>query len=154
MSLFGTILNTLIGLEGLKQPKVPTIIQYDAKDPTKFTWGAQKHGPNAIEGIKLLLDPDQTRPHYLPESNALDELAALGKSAVQIAGDFIRAIYNHAIEQIESSIPSAYMDLCSKEFVLSVPAVWSDKAKDLTLQVLITFFLRSRTFELTCFAGS
>jgi hypothetical protein len=122
-------------LEGFKQPKVPTVIQYSETDPDEFTWGAQQHRPGAVEGIKLLLDPDQPRPYYLGRGSAKDDLKKLGKPADGVAADFICAIYKHAMKQIESAVPKDYIDMCTKEFVLSVPAVWSDKAKDLTLQV-------------------
>jgi hypothetical protein len=85
--------------------------------------------------IKLMLDPSQPRPSFLPDSNAEKELAELGKTAVEVAGDYIGAIYKHAVEQIATTVPADYMKVWTKEFVLTVPAVWSDKAKDLTMQV-------------------
>lgn len=60
---------------------------------------------------------------------------ALPKEPIDVAADFIGAIYKHALTVIESSTVQGYFKLCEKEFILSVPAVWSDKAKDLTLQV-------------------
>lgn len=52
-----------------------------------------------------------------------------------MAADFIGAMYKHALSVAESSVVRDYFQMCEKEFVLSVPAVWSDKAKDLTLKV-------------------
>ncbi|KAM3079042.1 hypothetical protein ACMFMF_003971 [Clarireedia jacksonii] len=118
----------------LKQPKIPTVICYDPDDKTQFTWGAQKHKTDTVAGVKLLLDPDQPRPLYLPESTAKADLKRLGKPAVEVAADYIGAIYKHALEKIEAKIPAEYMLMCQKQFVLSVPAVWSDKAKDTTLR--------------------
>jgi hypothetical protein len=74
-------------------------------------------------------------PAYLPASSAKETLSHLGKPAVDVAGDFIGAIYRHAMSRIETAIPVEYLDICQKQFVLSVPAVWSDKAKDLTMKV-------------------
>ena len=119
----------------MKQPKIPTTISYDSKDKKSFTWGGMKHKGDVVPGIKLLLDPDQPRPLYLPESTAKSDLKRLGKPAVSVAADFIGALYKHAMARIESKVPSDYLSMCEKKFVLSVPAVWSDKAKDLTLQV-------------------
>ncbi|RDL33958.1 uncharacterized protein BP5553_08326 [Venustampulla echinocandica] len=121
------------GLEGRKQPKVPTVICYDPDDKTSFTWGGMKHKSNAVQGVKLLLDPDQPRPIYLPESTAKADLKKLGKPPVDVAADFIGAVYKHALAKIEASIPSDYFLMCQKQFVLSVPAVWSDKAMNTTL---------------------
>jgi molecular chaperone DnaK (HSP70) len=88
-----------------------------------------------VQGVKLLLDPDQPRPLYLPESTAKSDLKRLAKPPVEVAADFIKAMYQHAMAKIESQIPEEYLRMCQKQFVLSVPAVWSDKAKDTTLKV-------------------
>jgi hypothetical protein len=81
------------------------------------------------------------------------QLKALPKPPVEIVADYIRAIYKHAISEISNTVPTAYMAVCRKEYVLSgkpkirgkpnnwtntavvVPAVWSDAAKNATLQV-------------------
>jgi molecular chaperone DnaK (HSP70) len=113
---------------------VPTVISYNPTDREKFTWGAQKHGSEVVQGVKLLLDPNQPRPFYLPESTAKTDLKKLGKPAVDVAADFMRAMYEHAMSKIKSKYPIQYLETCQQEFVLTVPAVWSDKAKDTTLK--------------------
>ncbi|KAF4627027.1 hypothetical protein G7Y89_g11126 [Cudoniella acicularis] len=123
-----------LGMESFKQPKVPTEISYDPKNKKLFTWGAQNHKGDIVQGVKLLLDPDQPRPIYLPKSTAKSDVQRLGKPAVDVAADFIGAMYKHAIERIESKVPKEYLEMCQKQFVLTVPAVWSDKAKDTTLK--------------------
>ncbi|OTA93248.1 hypothetical protein M434DRAFT_11786 [Hypoxylon sp. CO27-5] len=123
------------GLEGHRQPKVPTLISYDPHDSTKFKWGGQVDWRSeAVQGVKLLLDPDQPQPIYLPTTNTKGELKKLPKDPVDIAADFIGAIYKHALSKIESAAVKDYFEFCQKQFVLSVPAVWSDKAKDRTLR--------------------
>ncbi|KAJ4422617.1 hypothetical protein N0V82_002736 [Gnomoniopsis sp. IMI 355080] len=123
------------GLEGFRQPKVPTLILYDEKDPSKFEWGGQVTWRTpAVHGVKLLLDPDQPKPVYLAYSSFKKDRKALPKDPIDVAADFIGAIYSHALAVIESSSVRDYFKLCEKEFILSVPAVWSDKAKDLTLR--------------------
>ena len=124
-----------LGLEGHSQPKVPTVISYDPKITKSFTWGAQQHNNPKIEGIKLLLDPDQETPIYLPATDTAAELRRLNKPAVDVAADFIAAVYRHAMSRIESKVPADYLQLCQRKFVVSVPAVWSDKAKDTTIRV-------------------
>ncbi|EKD16179.1 hypothetical protein MBM_05473 [Drepanopeziza brunnea f. sp. 'multigermtubi' MB_m1] len=122
------------GLEGFSQPKVPTVICYGDGVASGVTWGAQKHKSDIVQGVKLLLDPNQPRPLYLPESTVKMDLRRLGKPPVEVAADFIRSMYQHAMEKIESTIPSDYLRMCQKKFVLTVPAVWSDKAKAVTIQ--------------------
>jgi hypothetical protein len=72
---------------------------------------------------------------YLPESTAKSDIKRLGKPPVDVAADFIGAMYKHAMARIESRVPKEYLGICQKQFVLTVPAVWSDKAKDTTLKV-------------------
>lgn len=135
------ISDTLPGLEGYRQPKVPTLILYDEQDPTKFKWGGEVTWRDpAVHGVKLLLDPDQAKPAYLPNSSFRKDLKELPKDPVDVAADFIGAIYKHALGKIESSSVRKYFNHCEKEFILSVPAVWSDKAKDLTLKVCFTHY--------------
>ncbi|KAH8595949.1 hypothetical protein B0O99DRAFT_511415 [Bisporella sp. PMI_857] len=123
------------GLEGHRQPKVPTLISYDPDDSTKFRWGGQVDWrSDAVAGVKLLLDPDQPKPIYIPSGNAKNELKKLPKDPVDVAADFIGAMYKHALGKIESAVDKDYFHFCQKQFVLSVPAVWSDKAKDKTLR--------------------
>lgn len=130
-----TASSNLEGLEGFRQPKVPTLVLYDEQDSTKFKWGGQVDWrTSAVRGVKLLLDPDQPKPTYLPSSIKKDR-KILPKEPIDVAADFIGAIYKHALSVIESATIRDYFKLCEKEFVLSVPAVWSDKAKDLTLKV-------------------
>lgn len=114
---------------------MPTTISYDPNDKDSFTWGAQKHKHTKIEGIKLLLDPEQEIPIYLPQTNTAQELGKLNKPVVEVVGDYIAAIYTHALGRIESKVPADYLHMCQKKYVVSVPAVWSDKAKDTTLKV-------------------
>lgn len=114
---------------------MPTTICYDPSDNDSFTWGAQQHKFVKIEGIKLLLDPDQETPIYLPRASAAQELRKLNKPVVEVVGDYIASIYKHALGRIESKVPADYFHMCQKIFVVSVPAVWSDKAKNITLTV-------------------
>ncbi|KAF5572993.1 Hsp70 family heat shock protein [Fusarium pseudoanthophilum] len=124
-----------LGLEGRTQPKVPTVIAYDPDDTSEFKWGGQlSWRDDHVQGVKLLLDPKQTRPPYLPSTNVKSEMKKLPKGAVDVAADFIGAMYSHALERIESRVPRGYIDLCEKTFVLSVPAVWSEKAMESTVQ--------------------
>lgn len=96
------------GAKGATKPKAPTLIQYD-KPPTKsFTWGYELAHLNSgakIQAIKLLLDPDQPKPLYVPQSNTKAELQRLGKPPVDVVADYLAAIYNHAVSKIEEAWP-------------------------------------------------
>lgn len=85
--------------------------------------------------VKLLLDPSQAQPVYLPSANHKRIIRNLPKPAVEIAADFIGAIYQHALCEISTTVPKDYFESCVKEFVVTVPAIWSDLAKDATRKV-------------------
>lgn len=87
-----------------------------------------------ITNLKLLLDPDQPRPYLVP-TYVEDEIARLPKSPVEVISDYMGAIFKHAIAEIEAeSLDPAFLDNFERHFVLTVPAVWSDKAKSMTLE--------------------
>jgi hypothetical protein len=88
--------------------------------------------------VKLLLDPSQAQPVYLPSANHKRIIKSLPKPAVAIAADFIGAIYQHALCEISTTVPKDYFESCIKEFVVTVPAIWSDLAKDATRKVRVT----------------
>ena len=129
------------GAKGASKPKVPTLIRYEDPNRGAIQWGyeiAHSTVADKIEGIKLLLDPDHPKPLYVPQTNTKAQLQRLGKPAVDVAADYITALYKHALSKIEASWPEDYLQMLQKEFVLSVPAVWSDKAKASTERVCNT----------------
>ncbi|CRG91300.1 hypothetical protein PISL3812_08348 [Talaromyces islandicus] len=111
-------------------PKVPTTISYDNQ---KFSWGFQTtHSEDVIRGIKLLLDPDQ-ETNYNPFLNAKKLLKSLDKTPSDVTADYLKELVDHAKDILKRRFgPAAnHMD---RVFVLTIPAVWSDKAKDVTLK--------------------
>jgi hypothetical protein len=118
-------------------PKTPTAILYEAGSQKDFKWGYEldRATGEKIERIKLLFDPEQPRPYFVP-TNVEAETAKLPKSVVDVASDYMRAIFQHAIKEIESNyLDPEFLNNFEKQYILTVPAVWSDKAKDMTLRV-------------------
>ncbi|KAH8127859.1 hypothetical protein LI328DRAFT_154282 [Trichoderma asperelloides] len=123
------------GATGIDVPKTPTVICYDKQNPRNFVWGGSvEPQADSISDFKLLLDPSQKWPEYIPIINITKKLEELPKSPTRITADFIGAIHNHAIEEISKKFPRDYVQLCRKEYIFSVPAVWSDAAKYATLK--------------------
>ena len=145
-------INEWPGAKGRTAPKVPTLIKYD--DPDNFRWGYEldRTTKERIEGIKLLLDPDQPKPLYVPAVNTEAQLKRLGKPAIEVATDYIGALYRYAMQKIEAKYPKSYLDMLDRRFILSVPAVWSDKAKDATLRVSLPILVQG-SCALTLTAG-
>ena len=143
-------LTSRTGAEGEAAPKIPTLINYTGADGKKFAWGASvDRMQENIVGVKLMLDPAQERPLYLPTSNMKRTMRKLPKPAVNIAADFIGAVYNHALGEIAKVVPKDYFAICQRQYVLSVPAVWSDKAKNATLQVTFCLNYHDHAQEVT-----
>ena len=59
----------------------------------------------------------------------------LAKAPTAIVTDFVRAMFNHATAKIDSKYHVGYFQRLKKQYVVTVPAVWSDKAQDATLRV-------------------
>ena len=85
-----------------------------------------------IRGVKLLLDESQ-KYRYCPAGKSEETLKSLKVSPVEASGDYLGKIVAHAREILLRRFGAALesMDL---QYVLTVPAVWSDKAKDSTRQ--------------------
>ncbi|KAJ5824733.1 Heat shock protein 70 family [Penicillium robsamsonii] len=85
-----------------------------------------------IQGVKLLLDESQ-KFRYAPATESQEIIKELNKTPVDVAGDYLQKLVAHAREVLRRRFGSALqtMDL---EYILTVPAVWSDKANDLTMK--------------------
>lgn len=110
--------------------KVPSVISYE-KGVTK--WGYQVEPlREAIRGSKLLLDESQAR-EYAPSLASKSLLGKYGKTAVHASGEFI----GHLVLHVKDTLQRRFGDVAKSmrlKYVVTVPAVWSDKAKDATLQ--------------------
>lgn len=103
----------------------------------RFLWGWQALAlsPDPIRGVKLLLDESQTA-QYDPSLKAKKALGAMKKSPVDAASEYLKKVLCHTQDILERRFGSTFKDM-STRYILTVPAVWSDKAKDATLQVAI-----------------
>ena len=86
-------------------PKTPTTIQYQPDSVSSFKWGYELDlsTDDKITALKLLLDPDQERPFYV-ETNIDTEMAKLPKSVLDVTSDYIKAIFEHALLEIENGV--------------------------------------------------
>ncbi len=82
----------------------------------------------------MLLDPDQNRPYWIPSDPHAD-IAKLPKPVVEVASDYMKAIFQHAIAEVEKGYLPGFIKGFKKQYVLTVPAVWSDTAKAMTERV-------------------
>jgi hypothetical protein len=102
----------------------PTEISYQEGNTSDFCWGYDIL-PTArrLKWFKLLLETDDAHAHSgvpLP----------LGMSAMDVTRDFLTGLYQHAISTLWRQNGEGLMAITKVDFVLTVPAVWSDHAKE------------------------
>lgn len=147
------IIKTWPGGNGITSDKVPTEIAYEApKAPTtasaaddesetpspparQIRWGFQfKPEETRLRCIKLFLDRNQSLPHFVSPLETAAQLRKCERTVMDAVSDYLTKIYEHTLETLTRRYGSSFMSTTKVEFVLTVPAVWSDAAKNATLQ--------------------
>jgi molecular chaperone DnaK (HSP70) len=93
-----------------------------------------------------LLDESQDQ-EYAPSLASKSLLAQYGKNAVQSSGEYI----GHLVLHVKNTLQRRFGDAAKSmelKFVLTVPAVWSDKAKDATLRAAMIAGINSHQISL------
>ncbi|KAF4500174.1 hsp70 [Fusarium agapanthi] len=115
--------------EGQSSDKVPTRIRYSGE---KIEWGfsvpvnAPQH--EVVEWFKLDLDPStQVVGH-----NTSAEGARSGRNTDELVTDFIAQLVEHLMYTLREKLGSGLVNSTRLEFVITVPAIWSDLAKEKT----------------------
>jgi molecular chaperone DnaK (HSP70) len=118
------------------QEKTPTVISYGTEPPR---WGEKVQSQHSLKvsRFKLGLEPTKVREVYGIEAGELviGLVPALNKRPVDVTADYLTLV-NRYVED------TAFSDEFGKEFltaqrkiyVITVPAIWSDRAKNLTRQ--------------------
>ena len=81
-----------------------------------------------VEWLKLDLDPTLER---LEKSNANSDCRG-NRTADELTSDFLGFLLEHLMYKLREKLGEAIIDSFPLEFVWTVPAVWSDLAKDKT----------------------
>ncbi|KAK5135987.1 hypothetical protein LTR08_004241 [Meristemomyces frigidus] len=149
------IIKTWPGGNGITSDKVPTEIAYEvaapangtpavdaatelngaAVTPTAIRWGFQfKPEESRLRCIKLFLDRNQKLPHFVSPLETAAQLRKCDKTVMDAVSDYLTKIYEHTMETLVRRYGESFVSTTKVEFVLTVPAVWSDAAKNATLQ--------------------
>lgn len=80
--------------------------------------------------MKLLLDESQVY-RFEPARQSKLLIEEMKKTPVEVVGDYLQRLVAHAMEILNRRFSTALKTM-EISFFLTVPAVWSDKAKDLT----------------------
>lgn len=98
-------------------------------------WGfPASRDKTSIQMLKLLLDPQQELPPYVSRIQLETQLKQIGKTAISAVADFLEKIKAQISEALEKRYGKAMMATTKVDYILTVPAVWSDAAKDATLK--------------------
>lgn len=100
---------------------------------TKWGFPASKE-KDSIQMLKLLLDPQQELPPYVSRTKLEAQLKQIGRGAVEATVDFLEKLKAQALEALDKRYGKAFMSSTKIDYILTVPAVWSDAAKDATLK--------------------
>ncbi|KAF3177011.1 hypothetical protein TWF788_007858 [Orbilia oligospora] len=104
----------------------PTEISYHEGSTTEFNWGYDiPSTARRLAWFKLLLesdDPDIKRKVNIPD----------GLDVMDVCTDFLHALYIHTMETLYRKKGNHVMEITQVDFVLTVPAVWNDGAKQRT----------------------
>ncbi|KAF8421674.1 hypothetical protein EV426DRAFT_565316 [Tirmania nivea] len=134
--------------------KVPSEMRYT---PTGIKWGFQadeapvvnqRQGPQGgaqkntkLQYMKLLLDPSQKKKRkgrvQLADPLGLAQIRQAippGKSVVDVVADYLKCLKEHALDVLSKSFGAEFWKSIPIEYYLTIPAVWSEAAKALTLQ--------------------
>lgn len=115
--------------------KVPSKISY--KDGKPFHWGftVTLEEPS-FQWFKLLLNPEIKVGWDSQEVEASqDLLSQLGKTAEDVAADYLSLIWKYTLEDIKKDRGPDWHSVYALKLILTVPAIWSPAAKDRTLRV-------------------
>ncbi|KAJ5099054.1 hypothetical protein N7532_006055 [Penicillium argentinense] len=111
--------------------KVPTVLSYQNNG---IGWGYQAdHIEEAVRGFKLLLDTSKVF-RFTPTLQSGQTIQRMEKKPVEVAGDYLKIIVTHAKDVLGRRGVSSLLRTMHLQYILTVPAVWSDKAKDLTME--------------------
>ncbi|KAL1875351.1 hypothetical protein VTK73DRAFT_10085 [Phialemonium thermophilum] len=135
------IIKTWPGGNGITSDKVPTEISYEPAndsvngDEPTVKWGFQfKPEESRLRCIKLFLDRSQKLPFYVSPLETAAQLKRFNKTVVDAVSDYLTQIYRHTMDTLTRRYGQSFMASTRVEFVLTCPAVWSDAAKNTTLQ--------------------
>ncbi|KAG9681990.1 actin-like ATPase domain-containing protein, partial [Aureobasidium melanogenum] len=149
------IIKTWPGGNGITSDKVPTEIAYETTELPAVTnntitpeqgggarstvqrikWGFQfKPEEPRLRCIKLFLDRNQKLPHFVSPLDTAAHLRSCDRTVMDAVSDYLGQIYTHTMETLNRRYGESFMAMTKVEFVLTVPAVWSDSAKNATLQ--------------------
>ncbi|KAM7206445.1 chaperone protein DnaK [Naviculisporaceae sp. PSN 640] len=117
--------------EGEFSDKVPTKLRYDGDKPQwGFSIPVNSPADETIEWFKLDLDASLESMG----ENLRNAAARGGRDVDTLITDYISALGEHLMYVLREKLSESILQTLPLEFVVTVPAIWSDLAKDKTRQ--------------------
>jgi molecular chaperone DnaK (HSP70) len=128
-------------VDGRTSNEVPTTLVYDGNGDG-YRWGFQiKDGEKRIERFKLGLCPEaRQQQSYLNVKypDILSKAPELTQKPTDLARDYLKKLHAHIIASLKSKLGAIVVETTPIKYVLTVPAVWSDKARNDTRECAIS----------------
>ena len=122
-------------LEGEGSDQVPTQVAYEG---SRCLWGFQiPEETRRYELFKLGLNTaSSSKRSFLSLKYPSARSIPLGaeKSASDLTTDFLRELHGHIMRTLRSKLGNGVVNSTPIRYTITVPAIWSDSAKDLTLK--------------------
>ncbi|KAJ8607344.1 hypothetical protein MRB53_040362 [Persea americana] len=105
------------------------------KKPKDVRWGFElAPTEKKITCFKLFLDRDIVLPSFIDEIDIAEQLKEAGRSEADATFDFLTKLNDHILDNLRKRLGEDFMDTTEVEYVLTVPVIWSEKAKIATLR--------------------
>ncbi|KAL2181474.1 uncharacterized protein P884DRAFT_281709 [Thermothelomyces heterothallicus CBS 202.75] len=135
--------------------KTPTVIAYEAENrgARRNHWGYEvRRGMLSCSWTKLLLDTSAETAEF--DDPSLHDAAGSaffhipeGKDAQMVCQDFLTEVYRFVIHNLKMRITPEVFDMTPMECYLTVPAIWTDKARTATWEAAKAAGFGSRPFD-------
>ena len=111
------------------------------KEKLQFKWGYQIGSlESRYEWFKLGLDVSTHREESIlqkkyPSLTPLPTQSLYGgavKLPAELSIDYLTALRKHAEHMVSEAIPEAALKRAQKKYIITIPAVWSEKAREIT----------------------
>lgn len=100
----------------------------------KLRWGFEiKPDEVRLRCMKLLLDRRQKLPSFVSMHELSNQLMKWDMSVEQAVSDYLTALFSHAKLRLEKRYPQM-VSTTQIDVVITVPAIWTDAAKDATMR--------------------
>ncbi|KAF2154316.1 actin-like ATPase domain-containing protein [Myriangium duriaei CBS 260.36] len=121
------------GENAFTSEKVPSLLIFAGRNsPTK--WGLEAQGNSeAFQCFKLFLDDRQEFPPWAEKYTQLTQLRVLNKTPADVVTEYLRHVFEFSQEKLGERYPEDVLAVTAVKYVLTVPAIWSDAAKQATL---------------------